>query len=106
MLEFLQERNVMRITICDDEKSVRDVVTDKERVLYPEADIFLCGSGEELLAAERVELLRGFCPRFAVCVLLMYFVTCRFIMAEIRNVCYTDMETGKRQADRNHTLTF
>ncbi len=42
----------MRIGICDDEESVRRMLADKVRGLYPEAEIRQFPSGEELLAAD------------------------------------------------------
>ncbi len=40
---------MMRIAVCDDEKEVRLLLSGKIRKLYPEADVFCYGSGEELL---------------------------------------------------------
>jgi DNA-binding LytR/AlgR family response regulator len=42
----------MRITICDDEREVRDMVAEKVRRLYPEAEVFLCKDGGDLLASQ------------------------------------------------------
>lgn len=39
----------MRIAVCDDEKEVRTLLGGKIKGLYPEADVFYYGSGEELL---------------------------------------------------------
>lgn len=47
----------MKIGICDDEKEIRELLREKVRKLYPEADISLYGSGEEVLAGETPEIL-------------------------------------------------
>ena len=39
----------MNIGICDDEKGVRDLLAGKVRNVYPDADILLYASVEELL---------------------------------------------------------
>ena len=41
----------MRIAVCDDEKETRDIFTEKIRKLYPEADLSLYQSGEEMLSS-------------------------------------------------------
>lgn len=43
----------MQIAVCDDEKSVRELYTEKIRQLYPRADLIQYQSGEELLMADR-----------------------------------------------------
>lgn len=47
----------MKIGICDDEKEIRELLQDKVQRLYPEADILLYASGEELLARELPDIL-------------------------------------------------
>ena len=47
----------MRIGICDDEKEIRELLKDKVQKLYPQSDIFLYTSGEELLAGELPDIL-------------------------------------------------
>lgn len=47
----------MKIGICDDEKEIRELLWEKVRKLYPEADISLYGSGDEVLAGETPEIL-------------------------------------------------
>lgn len=42
----------MRVSVCDDEPAVRDLVAREVRECYPEAEISLFASGEELLYAE------------------------------------------------------
>ncbi len=42
----------MRIAICDDEKEIRDMLAEKIARLYPEADLVLYQSGEELLLTD------------------------------------------------------
>lgn len=42
----------MRVSVCDDEPAVRDLVARKVRGCYPEAEILLFASGEELLYAK------------------------------------------------------
>ncbi len=42
----------MRIAICDDEKEIRDMLTEKIERLYPKADLLLYQSGEELLLTD------------------------------------------------------
>ena len=39
----------MQIAVCDDEKEIRDMFAEKIAGLYPEADLSLYQSGEELL---------------------------------------------------------
>ena len=39
----------MRIAICDDEKEIRALLSEKIRALYPDAELFLYKSGTELL---------------------------------------------------------
>ena len=39
----------MQIAVCDDEKEIRDMFAEKIERLYPEADLLLYQSGEELL---------------------------------------------------------
>ncbi len=47
----------MKIGICDDEKAAREMLKDKVKKLYPQADILLYTSGEELLAGELPDIL-------------------------------------------------
>ncbi len=47
----------MKIGICDDEKETRKMLTDKVKKLYPQADLLLYTSGEELLAGELPDIL-------------------------------------------------
>lgn len=42
----------MRIVICDDEKNIRELMGNKVRKQYPEADIVFFSSGEELLTSD------------------------------------------------------
>lgn len=42
----------MRIAICDDEKNIRELIAEKVKKQYSEADIVFFSSGEELLLAE------------------------------------------------------
>lgn len=42
----------MRIAICDDEKEIRDMLAEKIEKLYPNADLLLYQSGEELLLTD------------------------------------------------------
>ena len=42
----------MRIAICDDEKNIRELIENKVIKQYPQADIVLFSSGEELLLSE------------------------------------------------------
>lgn len=42
----------MRIAICDDEKNIRELVGEKVKEQYPEAEIVLFQSGEELLLSD------------------------------------------------------
>ena len=41
----------MRIAVCDDEKESRELLGSKAGKMYPDAEILLYGSGDELLAA-------------------------------------------------------
>ena len=43
----------MQIAVCDDEKETRDIFTEKIRKLYPEADLSLYQSGEEMLLSDK-----------------------------------------------------
>ena len=43
----------MRIAICDDEKNIRELITDKVLKQYPEAEIVSFSSGEELLLSDK-----------------------------------------------------
>jgi len=47
----------MKIGICDDERSAREMLKGKVKKLYPKADILLYTSGEELLAGELPDIL-------------------------------------------------
>ena len=47
----------MKIGICDDEKEIREMLQDKVHSIYPEADIELYASGEELLVGELPDIL-------------------------------------------------
>ena len=42
----------MQIAVCDDEKEIRDLFTQKIRKLYPGAGLLLYESGEELLLSD------------------------------------------------------
>ncbi|MDE6529173.1 MAG: LytTR family DNA-binding domain-containing protein [Lachnospiraceae bacterium] len=42
----------MRIAVCDDEKEIRNMLAEKIERLYPEADLLLYQSGEELLLTD------------------------------------------------------
>ena len=42
----------MRIAICDDEKNIRELIENKVIKQYPQADIVLFSSGEELILAD------------------------------------------------------
>ena len=42
----------MRIAICDDEKNIRELIAEKVKKQYSEADIVFFSSGEELLLSE------------------------------------------------------
>lgn len=42
----------MQIAICDDEKSIRELIGNKVHSIYPEADLCFFQSGEELLLSE------------------------------------------------------
>ena len=44
----------MRIGICDDQKEIREILTDKVKKYYPAEDIAVYSSGEELLAARKL----------------------------------------------------
>ena len=43
----------MQIAVCDDEKEIRDMFAEKIGKLYPEADLSLHRSGEELLLSDK-----------------------------------------------------
>lgn len=43
----------MQIAVCDDEKEIRDMLAKKIGRLYPEADLSLYQSGEELLLSDK-----------------------------------------------------
>ena len=43
----------MRIAVCDDDKEIRDMLAEKIGKLYPEADLWLYRSGEELLSSDK-----------------------------------------------------
>ena len=43
----------MQIAVCDDEKEIRDMFAEKIERLYPEADLLLYQSGEELLLSDK-----------------------------------------------------
>ena len=43
----------MQIAVCDDEKEIRDLFTQKIRKLYPGAGLLLYESGEELLLSDK-----------------------------------------------------
>ena len=43
----------MQIAVCDDEKEIRDMLAEKIGKLYPEADLWLYRSGEELLSSDK-----------------------------------------------------
>ena len=48
----------MRIAICDDEKNIRELIGNKVRKQYPEADIVFFSSGEDMLIAdEQIDIL-------------------------------------------------
>lgn len=44
----------MRIGICDDQKEIREILTDQVKKYYPAEDIAVYSSGEELLAARKL----------------------------------------------------
>lgn len=44
----------MQIGICDDQKEIREILTDKVKKYYPAEDIAVYSSGEELLAARKL----------------------------------------------------
>jgi two-component system LytT family response regulator len=44
----------VRIGICDDQKEIREILTDKVKKYYPAEDIAVYSSGEELLAARKL----------------------------------------------------
>lgn len=44
----------MRIGICDDQKEIREILTDKVKKYYPAEDIAVYSSGEELLADRKL----------------------------------------------------
>lgn len=41
----------MRIAVCDDEKEIRQILSEKTRGLYPKAEVCSFGSGEEFLSS-------------------------------------------------------
>ncbi len=43
----------MHIAVCDDEKEIRDMFAEKIERLYPEADLLLYQTGEELLLSDK-----------------------------------------------------
>lgn len=43
----------MQIAICDDEREIRELLRDKVRKAYPEAEIYAYETGENFLAAGR-----------------------------------------------------
>lgn len=43
----------MQIVICDDEKEIRNILTEKIQILYPKATLLLYQSGEELLFSNK-----------------------------------------------------
>lgn len=43
----------MRIAICDDQREVRELFEERIRRLYPEAELLLFSSGEQLLDSEK-----------------------------------------------------
>ena len=43
----------MQIAVCEDEKEIRDLLAEKSGKLYPEAELSLYQSGEELLLSEK-----------------------------------------------------
>ena len=43
----------MQIAVCDDEKEIRDMFAEKTEKLYPEAEMSLYQSGEELLLSDK-----------------------------------------------------
>ena len=43
----------MRIAVCDDDKTVREILAEKVKSCCPEAEVFCYSSGRELLAADR-----------------------------------------------------
>ena len=43
----------MQIAVCDDEKEIRDMFAEKIKRLYPEAELSLYRSGEELLLSDK-----------------------------------------------------
>lgn len=48
----------MQISVCNDEKGIRDMFVEKIRRLYPKANLLLYRSGEELLmSAEEPDIL-------------------------------------------------
>lgn len=47
----------MKIGICDDEKVTRDMLRDKVNKLYPQAELLLYASAEELLAGQLPDIL-------------------------------------------------
>lgn len=48
----------MKVAVCDDEKGIRELIGNKIRTEYPEAEIIFCESGEELLLLDdRIDIL-------------------------------------------------
>ena len=48
----------MRIAICDDEKNIRQLIEKKIVKQYPDAEIVLFSSGEELLLSDlKIDIL-------------------------------------------------
>ena len=47
----------MKIGICDDEKDIRELLWDRSRNLFPNADILIYTSGEELFKGELPDIL-------------------------------------------------
>ena len=43
----------MQIAVCEDEKEIGDLLAEKSGKLYPEAELSLYQSGEELLLSEK-----------------------------------------------------
>ena len=43
----------MQIAICDDEKNIRELICDKVKTQFPEAEIDFYSSGDELLLSDK-----------------------------------------------------
>ena len=43
----------MQIAICDDEKNIRELIGDKIKTQFPEAEIDFYSSGDELLLSDK-----------------------------------------------------